>query len=424
MRNIFLVSLLFFISFANNSFAINVDGRQNNREGKVFSLFNIVKFENAGCESTEDDTTSGNKRYGTCYSSSECSDKGGRSKGSCAAGFGVCCTFMYNDGTNQDISQNCTYIQNTNYPNSYTGTDGVTYTVKKCNDNICFLRIDFEDFTITGPANSLEYDSDVLAYDDAAKSGGKCGDDSFTVVPPTSASFTVPTICGKNTGEHIYVPMGTESSGSVSLQFGFTTDGNTRKYDLKLSQIECGDLSAPPEGCLQYYTGTSGKLRTFNFLQDSPKETHLAEQSYRICMRQEDGHCCNQYTVCDESETGQGNSFSLFPDKLNPYASGTARAVTDCVEDYITIDGGKSVCSSTPSGGGYTQTKYCGSRLSVIGNVATTALLANIPICTCQTPFIVGIYTDDTADDVDPADATNGDWSRGICLDYKQQPCG
>ena len=37
--------------------------------------------------------------------------------------------------------------------------------------------------------------------------------------------------------------MGTDSSNSASIAFAFTND-DSKLYDLKLSQIECGDKSA------------------------------------------------------------------------------------------------------------------------------------------------------------------------------------
>merc|ERR1711981_1484651 len=115
--------------------------------------------------------------------------------------------------------------------------------------------------------------------------------------------------------------------------------------------------------------------------------------------------------------------FSLYPDPAVTYTAAAAKAlkVSICSQDYITIPGGQSVCSTNPSLGGFTQDKYCGSRLSIIGNLANEPTV-NIPICACQTPFTVGIVTDDTADDVDVANAA-ASWSRGVCLDFKQQPC-
>ena len=53
---------------------------------EAFSLFSIVQFPNQQCTASSSSST-----YGTCYTSSECTSKGGSSDGNCAAGFGVCC---------------------------------------------------------------------------------------------------------------------------------------------------------------------------------------------------------------------------------------------------------------------------------------------------------------------------------------------
>ena len=78
------------------------------RDQKLYSLFSIVTFKNAGCKTTSGTTGSGVNRngksllklecllgrithlskhfLGTCYTSSECLNKGGTSSGGCAAG--------------------------------------------------------------------------------------------------------------------------------------------------------------------------------------------------------------------------------------------------------------------------------------------------------------------------------------------------
>merc|ERR1712172_235150 len=56
----------------------------NDRKGKFFSVFQIVKFQNGKCTtSTGDD--------GTCYTEAECMAAGGEPSGACASSFGVCC---------------------------------------------------------------------------------------------------------------------------------------------------------------------------------------------------------------------------------------------------------------------------------------------------------------------------------------------
>ena len=51
------------------------------------NLFSVVRFRNNPCTGTDSANSNG-----TCYSSQECSDKGGSNVGSCAGGYGVCCT--------------------------------------------------------------------------------------------------------------------------------------------------------------------------------------------------------------------------------------------------------------------------------------------------------------------------------------------
>merc|ERR1719369_2069203 len=110
------------------------------KTGKAFSLFSIVQFPNEGCTATSSATT-----YGTCYTATECTEKGGSADGNCAAGFGVCC-LVTTSTCGSTVSTNTSYIRNPNYPSSYTPTSAGTCTFKisKVSDEICQLRLDFQ----------------------------------------------------------------------------------------------------------------------------------------------------------------------------------------------------------------------------------------------------------------------------------------
>ena len=88
-----------------------------------FSLFSLVQFPNSEC-------TSASNIQGTCYTGSECTQRGGTADGSCASGFGVCCTFA-ND-CNTETSQNGTYF---NSPASISLV--CSLMINPMNDNIC-----------------------------------------------------------------------------------------------------------------------------------------------------------------------------------------------------------------------------------------------------------------------------------------------
>merc|ERR1719499_2839721 len=175
--------------------AINTGSASNiteSRREKAFSLFSIVQFPNQQCTSASSSST-----YGTCYTASECSSKGGSTDGNCAAGFGVCCVISTTT-CGSTISSNTTYIRNPGYPSSYTASSAGTCTFKfeKVSSDICQLRLDFQTFSGI-----------------AVGTGGACTD-TFAVAGQTSKN--PPSICGTNTGYHMYVEFGTAAADTIT----------------------------------------------------------------------------------------------------------------------------------------------------------------------------------------------------------------
>jgi len=160
---------------------------ESNREEKLFSLFTIVNFKNDPCRSTDTSSNSNSGsgyRNGTCYTSSECTDKGGSPKGKCAAGFGICCVFTLNgDESTQTVNYNDTYIQNPGFPTVYTDTSSLSYTVNKCQDDICWIRLDFDTFEL------------------ASQTSERSNIDSFEMKESESL-YNYPVLAGSNSGQH------------------------------------------------------------------------------------------------------------------------------------------------------------------------------------------------------------------------------
>merc|ERR1719244_2063693 len=117
-KQIHLILLIIFLCLCNvsHSSATNKTTTTTSRQEKVFSLFSIVQFPNSACTSS-----SSTYSNGTCFTSSECSSKGGTAQGNCAAGFGVCCIFSVS-ATGSTVSQNCSYIVNPSFPSNYATT--------------------------------------------------------------------------------------------------------------------------------------------------------------------------------------------------------------------------------------------------------------------------------------------------------------
>merc|ERR1712038_1862331 len=128
----------------------------SDKKAKDFSLFSVVTFQNKEC--TTDTSLTGGATQGTCYSSTECTNKGGTKSGNCASGFGVCCAFLNTAAVSAAISENRTRLRNTEYPSvqSDTAAKTVVYTINKMSSDICQIRLDLTTFSIGGPANIVE----------------------------------------------------------------------------------------------------------------------------------------------------------------------------------------------------------------------------------------------------------------------------
>merc|ERR1712088_1172888 len=379
------------------------------KEAKAFSLFNVVTFQNDACTSTSITTQSG-ARSGQCFTAEECTAKGGTASGGCAMGFGTCCLFTQSECGGQ-VDNNCTHIQNDGFPTALTGTattalPNCNYQINKAQADVCSLRLDFLTFNTQAGNVALV----TAAIGDSA---GACRD-TFGVITNTNGAGATPVICGQNDGQHMYIDIGPAPGATATIGFTFMALAATRSWEIKVTQLECGNPMTPPDGCLQWHTGSAGQLTTFNFAGNA---LHLADQNYNICIRQEMGMTCTVYTVC-AAIAGQGLPYSLSNRDVTGLPA-AALGFTDntCTEDFIEISGSSEVCHAT-----VLTNKYCGDVLTTeITNVGTI----NTPICDCTTPFRVGIHTDGVMDTAavpmanEDADAGFLQ-SRGVCLDYKQ----
>ena len=62
------------------------------------------------------------------------------------------------------------------------------------------------------------------------------------------------------------------------------------------------------EGCLQYFTGVSGQIKSYNY--DPGAGLQLSNQDYSTCIRMERNFCGIQYTACPD--TGKELNYIYF----------------------------------------------------------------------------------------------------------------
>jgi len=356
---------------------------EDERNQRTFSLFNVVKFKNTGCQSTSDGDL-----QGVCYTKQECEDLGGTAEGNCAASFGVCCIVTVS-GTDAScggtVTQNCSYIESPSYPTARTTAGNCIYMVNRCSSDICQIRLDFVATTLAQPlpaGNANQGDCGGVAPDTT---------DLLTLEPGAGNPATVPGLCGTLTGQHVYL----EASRTVDLAATITianvaagTVNGMRSWRIKVSQVECSSRMKAPQGCLQYFTGIQNTIKSFNFDGDIACTTgcEISNQDYRSCFRQEAGMCGMQFT---ESLVDAGKDAFLL-DAANGNAIKATSLQVNCAQDGGDVCGNAAgnTCSYIQIPGGSLNAAigdsdmFCGAFLNPTNDAENSAA-----VITTRKPF-------------------------------------
>ncbi|XP_034657705.1 uncharacterized protein LOC117894642 [Drosophila subobscura] len=349
--------------------------RSDSRHPRWFPFYTIGRFSNDIC-------TGNNLLLGTCVISGECSDNSGVGAGSCSTitSQAICCIYQRTCGAS--TSYNNTYFYNSNYPAPYAGGGRCSIVVTPPDSTICQLRVDFLALSLAPPTGD-----------------GSCSTDALTI---TGGASQVPSICGENSGQHVYVDFNGVSpiTISVATSAGYTFN---RQWQFQIRMLGCSSATLAPSGCLQYYMPTSGTFASFNYVSAASSALNsigvqgtrqLANTRYGICIRKAAGICSITY-----SQVGSDTySFTLTNDvgAVDPALLATSSVQSqDCTTDYIVIP--------APSQGGVSlaSDRFCG-----LGLVSTT---------TSAKPFVVYTVTDGNED----MDISN----RGFYLSYSQNAC-
>jgi len=335
------------------------------RDEKVLSLFSVVNFKNDICQPINTGLTD---IVGTCFSSTECNEKGGTVAGKCASGFGVCCTFVVDSKNSATVTHNNSVIMNNGWPSALTtASKTITYTIKPMSTDICMMRFNF-----------ISFDLGV----DTTTTVGKCLD---TFVASSPSGTNPPTLCGKNDGQHIYSDVG---RSSTSLTATVTTDADTtrsRLWRIQIAQIECSNPNLPTSGCAQWFTACSGQFESFNFNDGNGFFPYFPSASgklinYNICFRS-NGNC--KLTVKEVMITTPDQFFLADTTSTSPT---TAMIGSLCTLGRITIDG----------------LAHCGHFLNSVSMATASGLVST------SAPFQIGVFG--------PVGATNS--STGFHLAY------
>jgi len=372
-----------------------------NRDAR-FSIFQIIKFANEPCV--------GNTRNGTCFTKQECEDQGGTESGSCADGFGTCCTVVLEEGGSSSLNQS--YMVQASSTSLAAGQ--MTYTICPCSTDICRIRFDFTQFMLTAPFAPAA--GAGTASDGAnAAATGDCLTDTFKITGPQGGT---PIICGTNEGQHMILD--TDGSSCVTVDFGIGGGTATRQWDIMTTQYRCGEEAGGPPGCLQWHMTNAGSFRSFNFPRQergaavSDDVVHLSSQRYSICIRKPADTTQICYIPCtvpganpDVQDTQQ--SFGL---SIAAGDSQSAVGVTECSQDYIEIIGGTTAMNVAMSIAG-DNSLWCGRSFNPATGITSDTVAS---VCTSNAPFKVRVNFDENefAPNANPATidtaATDGEF--------------
>jgi len=384
-----------------------ISAEEGNNRRKSLSLFNVVQFKNEGCQAVSD-----NNLQGVCYTAQECTDLGGSADGNCANGFGTCCILIVAGTTGNcggTVTQNCSFIQNVDYPSAEAAAQTCNYMVTKCSSDICQIRLDFVTTGLGQPAAAT----------------GLCTAGDRLVITPGSGSLAganPPELCGTLTGQHVYVDAGTGTNGAtlaLTTVVASTAD-STKNWRIKVSQIECSSDWRAPQGCLQYFTGVTNIVTSFNWDgTTTPGARQLANQNYEICFRQEEGMCKINY---NESPIGNAavNAFDLGPDAVAGAGQGTMTNCNTAANSFIQINGAEPpqglIIDETAADGDLDgHDIFCGDVLcSAAANAAANGCTQPTTVTASAIPFTIRHV----------AQAASAGANAGFSIQATQVPCG
>ena len=154
-------------------------------------------------------------------------------------------------------------------------------------DSICQLRLDFISFELDG----------------GSAPNKPCDRDAIDIFSGDSTGLGNGRLCGKNTGQHLYIPIENTrarpmirvtTDGRLGTDDSFTSNGYL--FRIKITQIDCTSNDEnlrrlrAPEGCLQYFIERQGSLSSFNWDPTSLRQ-YVPDQHYSMCFRKSPSDC-------------------------------------------------------------------------------------------------------------------------------------
>ncbi|CAG2106954.1 unnamed protein product [Medioppia subpectinata] len=227
-----------------------------------------------------------------------------------------------------------TEYSNPSFPERDTRPDTYTLRIVVTDLEVSQLRLDFTHMELGQPNVDGHCLGDTL---------------SVAIVEDNGSTLSaVPTLCGHNDRQHIYVEIAPGQSSNtkrfVDVVIDTTPESEYRWHIIVTQITRVSSHLAAPTGCLQYFTLPSGQLQSFNY-----GHQYISNMDYAICIQRKQKTCRVIYSA-DQDE------FSLDSTQVDRSRSGVGD--NNCDNDYLAIEGG-SQYGNIP-----THDRYCGGSLN------------------------------------------------------------
>merc|ERR1711962_128693 len=315
---------------------------EGENEGRIFGLPSLFSITPYSCELSDGLGT------GTCYTLLDCLKNGGTAHGKCAGIFGVCCNIAEVEGNTTIGASGGTFVSP-----GYSSSSSSRSLESRSYENQVYVGV------LTPSSEYVQMHLEFDGFDIVGPTEGECDTDMFELTGYTG-SAQVPTLCGENAGQHMYVDLSKYDSSSDYMTLQITHGSTTydRKWRIVVPYHTSYQTTDPR--CLQYFTAASGSITSFNY-GTSPQ--NLNNQAYSVCFYNAD--------YCDIGFTF--NTIDL------------GNSIGDCMDTYVQLQT-ETLCGS--------QSDY-----TIIGNSAS--------------PITLTISSD----------TVNADEVEGFDLDYTMMSC-
>ncbi|XP_018575679.1 uncharacterized protein LOC108914354, partial [Anoplophora glabripennis] len=210
-------------------------------------------------------------KFGVCTPHSNCLLSKGKPNGFCGI-FSTCCVFESTCGKTSNSKVG--YFEGSDLTSSL---GSCSYTVKLKNTNVCQIRLDFVKFQLAPATLTNVVTAPYPVF--------KCSHDMMKIHPN---HYNVPNLCGNNDKQHVYIHVNQSDGVTKGVQLDITLADRVANpqlespsWKIKVTQLECPGRTKgfnlpsdeavqdfpllAPLGAIQYFTDTTGYIKSFGF---------------------------------------------------------------------------------------------------------------------------------------------------------------